>query len=147
MKKDDMYERMRARIKKWAESKEGESNKWVEYILLLPDLLHLFCALILDPDIPAAKKAQLGMVVAYIISPIDLIPEGLLGPVGLVDDLALAAFVINQLINEVDESVVLRHWKGEGDLLAIVRNLVATADEMIGSGLWERLKAMVKGKA
>lgn len=144
MKKNDIYERMRSQIQKWAASKEGESNEWVEYVLLLPDLLHLFCSLVLDPDVPAAQKAKLGVVVAYIISPLDLIPEGVVGPIGLVDDLALAAFALNQLFNEIDESIVLRHWKGKGDLLAIVRNLIATADEMIGSGLLVKLKALVK---
>ena len=144
MKKTDIYERMRSQIQKWAASKEGESNKWVEYVLLLPDLLHLLCSLVLDPDVPAAQKAKLGVVVAYIISPLDLIPEGVVGPIGLVDDLALAAFALNQLFNEIDESIVLRHWKGKGDLLAIVRNLIATADEMIGSGLLVKLKALVK---
>jgi len=135
---------MRGRIEKWASTKEGKKNKWVDNILLLPDMLHLLCALTLDPEVPAKQKAKLAVAIAYIISPADLIPEGLLGPVGLIDDIALAAFAVNQILNEVDESIVLRHWKGSGDLLPIVQNLIATADEMIGSGLWNKLKSMFK---
>lgn len=146
MANNDIYERMRSRIEKWASTHEGEKHKWVDYILLLPDMLHLLCSLTLDPAVPAKQKAKLAVAIAYIISPADFIPEGLLGPVGLIDDIALAAFSVNQMLNEIDEQIVLKHWKGRGDLLSIVRNLVATADEIVGAGLWRRLKDLFSAK-
>lgn len=33
------------------------------------------------------KIAVLGFVVLYVISPIDLLPEAVLGPIGLIDDI------------------------------------------------------------
>lgn len=137
---------MRSHIERWATSEDGKRHKWVEYILLLPDMLHLLCSLTLDPEVPAKQKAKLAVAIAYIISPADLLPEAILGPVGLIDDVALAAFAINQMLNEVDEEIVMRHWKGSGDLLSIVRNLLATADEIVGSGLWKKLKDLFSAK-
>ncbi len=140
MKNNDIYDRLRAKIREWASTKEGGENKWVKYLLLLPDFLHLLCSLVLDPEVPPKQKAILGVVIAYIISPIDLIPEGIVGPVGYVDDIALAAYAINQLVNEVDKSIVLKHWKGDADLLDTLQNILATADGMLGSGLWNKIK-------
>ena len=63
-----------------------------------------------------------------------------------VEDLALAAYALNQLVNQVDEEIVLRHWRGSGDLLRRVKQILETADEMVGSGLWNKLRALVGSK-
>jgi len=143
---NDFYDRLRAKIHSWAASDEGKQSKWVEYVLLMPDMFHLLCSLILDPEIPAKHKAKLGIVIAYVISPIDLLPEGIIGPVGYLEDLALAAYALNQLVNQVDEEIVLRHWKGSADLLHRVRRILEIAEEMVGSGLWKKLRALVGSK-
>ena len=143
---NDFYDRLRAKIHSWATSDEGKQSKWVEYVLFLPDFLHLLCSLTLDPEIPVKQKAKLGIVIAYVISPIDLLPEGLIGPLGYLDDIALSAYVLNQIVNQVDEKIVLRHWKGSADLLRSVKHILEVADEMVGSGLWKKLQALVGGK-
>lgn len=139
----DTYERLRIRLQNWAETKTGKENKWLEYILLLPDLLRLLCGLTLDSDVPIAQKAKIGMAVAYIISPVDVIPEGLVGPIGYVDDVALAAYCINNLLETVDEVVILKHWKGEADLLKMCRHILAVTDDMVGAGLWSKVKGVM----
>lgn len=135
-----IYERIRARIEKWARSKNGRNSRWVDQLLALPDFVRLLFGLSLDPDVPVKHKAALGMVLAYILSPIDIVPEALFGPAGYVDDLALVAYCINQLVNHVDPRLVLRHWYGRPDLLKFCRHIIAVADEMIGEGLWRKVK-------
>jgi uncharacterized membrane protein YkvA (DUF1232 family) len=39
--------------------------------------------------------------VAYIFSPVDLIPESLLGPLGFADDAALLAYLIKRIIDKI----------------------------------------------
>jgi uncharacterized membrane protein YkvA (DUF1232 family) len=39
----------------------------------------------------------------------DLIPEAMLGPAGYVDDVALAAYVLNSIVNTTEASVVTKH--------------------------------------
>ncbi len=140
----NFYEQLRDKLHHWAASKDGQKSKWVDYILILPDFAYLLGALLLDPEIPVKHKAKLGMVIAYIISPLDLLPEGIMGPVGYTEDLALAAYVINQLLNHVDNAVVLKHWKGSGNLLEVLRRIIEVTDEMVGGGLWKKVKAMIR---
>lgn len=141
MSDNNFYEQLRAKLQRWAQTKDGQNSKWVEYLLLLPDLGYLMTALCLDPAIPAKQKAKLAMAGAYLLSPVDLLPEALIGPLGYVDDLALIAYTINQLLNHVDDSIVLKHWKGEKDLLGIIRHIIEVADEMLGTGLLSRIKS------
>lgn len=46
----------------------------------------------------------LGMVLAaiYVVSPVDLVPEAFLGPLGLADDLGVAAWLAGALLVETD---------------------------------------------
>lgn len=141
----DFYQQLRNRIKAW-EIKEGANHTWAEYILLAPDLFHLLCKLAMDKEVPSKEKAKLAAAIAYFVSPIDIIPEALVGPVGYVDDIAFAAYVLNSIIKSSNEEIVLKHWAGEKDLLIVLRDILQVADEMVGSGLWRRLKKFIESK-
>ena len=139
-RKKDFYQKLRNDIKKWLENKNASDNKWTEYIMLAPDLFHLLTKLAIDPDVPAGKKVKIAAIIAYFISPLDFLPEILLGPVGYLDDIALTVYILNDIINEIDPKVVKRNWAGEKDILVLVKTIIANANNMIGSGLWKKLK-------
>lgn len=140
----DFYQELRVKVQEWLKSDEAKNNKWAEYLLYAPDLFHLLVKLSLDPDVPAMHKAKLLAAIAYFVSPFDILPEVVLGPIGLLDDVALASWVINTMINDTNPEILNRHWAGDGDSLEIMRKILASADEMIGSGLWEKIKAKIK---
>jgi len=140
----DFYQGLRKKVVQWASSGEGQDNKWTEYILIVPDLFHLLWKLTLDPEVPRKTKVKLGIALAYFISPIDLIPEGILGPLGYTDDLVITALVLNMMINETDPYLVQKHWAGEEDILILVKRIIETADQMIGGGLVNKIKAILK---
>jgi uncharacterized membrane protein YkvA (DUF1232 family) len=117
------------------------NNKYADYLLLAPDLFHLLVKLSIDERVPSDKKAKFALVIAYFISPLDLLPELMLGPLGYLDDIALTAYVINQYINETDPSIVRELWAGDQDILTAIKNIVAGADKFIGSGLWKKLRS------
>jgi len=142
VRKRDFYQQLREQIREWLKSDEGRANRWAEYLLSAPDLFHLMWKLSADPDVPAKEKAKLAGALAYFISPIDLIPEGLLGPVGYVDDIALAAYVLNGVVNRTGPEVLARHWAGDEDVLVAIRRILAVADEMVGAGVWRKLKRL-----
>jgi uncharacterized membrane protein YkvA (DUF1232 family) len=141
---EDFYQALRARISEWLGSK-GKGFKHAQILLLAPDLFHLLTRLLLDKRIPSAEKATLGAALAYFLSPLDVLPEALLGPAGYVDDVALAAFVLSRLMNAGHGAVAKELWAGDGDLLEAIRRILEAADEMVGSGLWERLKTRFRG--
>jgi uncharacterized membrane protein YkvA (DUF1232 family) len=107
---------------------------------LAPDLFHLLCKLMLEKDIPKAKKVKLAGVIAYFILPVDLLPEALFGPVGYLDDIALTAYVLNDIINDVNPEIVTRNWAGEREILNLVKTILVNSDKMVGSGLWRKIR-------
>jgi uncharacterized membrane protein YkvA (DUF1232 family) len=140
----DFYRTLRAKVRLWTRTDTGRSSPWAEYLLLAPDLFHLLCRLAVDPEVPRAEKAKLAAAIAYFVSPLDLIPEMFLGPIGYADDVALAAYVLNGIVNQTRPEVVARHWAGDGDVLEVIRRTLAAADRLLGSGLWKRLKSLVR---
>ena len=140
----DYYQKLRKKIIRWAKSEDGENHPWMEYLMFAPDLFHLLCKLTVDDQVMVADKAKLMGAIAYFISPIDLIPEAILGPIGYVDDIALAAFVLNAIINNTDPEIVRKHWAGEEDVLEVIKKILHVADRMVGSGLWTKLKHLFR---
>ena len=140
-KQNDFYIRLRAKIEAYLEKHD---NAYTDYLLLAPDLFHLLVKLSIDDRVPAEKKAKFIVVIAYFISPLDLLPEMFLGPLGYLDDIALTAYVINQYINETDASIVRELWAGDQDILTTLKNIIATADKFIGSGLWKKIRNKFK---
>jgi len=143
-KEMDFYRKLRIKIVEWINSETGEKNKWADYILLVPDFFYLLVKLAMDSEVSMNDKAKLGLAIAYFISPIDLMPEAFLGPIGYLDDLAISAYVLNGIINNNSPEIIEKHWAGDGDALQKIRNVLAKADDMIGSGLWQKIKNTVK---
>jgi uncharacterized membrane protein YkvA (DUF1232 family) len=136
-KQEDFYLKLRKKIEAYLQKHD---SKYTEYLLLAPDLFHLLVKLSIDPRVPTDKKAKFIAVIAYFISPIDLLPELLLGPLGYLDDIALTAYVLNQYVNENDAAVVRELWAGDQDILTTLKNIISRADKVIGSGLWKKIR-------
>ncbi len=143
--KMDYYREMRSKILKWADGK-GKGYKYMPYILAAPDFFYVLVKLLLDDRVPTKEKAVLGVAIAYFIAPIDIIPEGLLGPVGYADDVVIAVWVLNRIVNEVGKDIVLEHWPGEQDMIALIQQILAQADEWLGRGAYKKLKEFLAGK-
>lgn len=141
---DDFYQQVRSKIHALVETK-GSSVKHAEFLLAGPDLLHLMCKLALDARVPAAGKALLATAIAYFVSPIDLIPEALVGPTGYLDDIALAAVVLNRLIGADGGAIAKEHWAGRGDVLDLIARILSVADKMVGAQAWAKLRQLVGG--
>ncbi len=134
-----MYTYLRKKVTGWFERK-GHRKRYGEYILLVPDLLYLLMQLIKDRRISSRSRSILLITVIYFISPIDFLPELITGPVGYLDDVTLTIFALNRILNREQSSVVRSHWKGEDDILEIVRSSLESINKMIGGGLWKQLK-------
>jgi uncharacterized membrane protein YkvA (DUF1232 family) len=133
----DFYLKMREKINYYLSKHQ---SKYADYLLLAPDLFHLLVKLSIDKRVPTEKKAKFIAVIAYFISPLDLLPEFILGPIGYLDDIALSAYILNEYINETDPSIVRELWAGDQDILTTIKNILITADKMIGSGLWKKIR-------
>ncbi len=83
-----------------------------ELLRLLPHLVRLVGRLAVDPRLPGPARIALVALAAYLLSPVDLVPD-FLPVVGVLDDVLVAAIVIDGLLNHVERELVLAHWPGD----------------------------------
>ena len=96
-----------------------------EAILLLPNVMKLLLRVVQDRRVSVRAKAFAAAVLVYVISPIDLIPDFVIG-FGKLDDLILSAVAIQHLIESAGPEIVAEHWDGSDASL----DMILTAAEM-----------------
>jgi uncharacterized membrane protein YkvA (DUF1232 family) len=94
----------------------GKRSQARELAKVVPNLLFLFRGLLKDPRVPKGSKALVWFAVAWLVSPIDLIPE-FIPVVGPLDDVIVAALVLRHVVRHTERSVVLDHWRGKASTL------------------------------
>lgn len=134
----DFYLKVREKINRWLRQgklyeKTGKwSDRFVQYLLIFPDLIHLMIKLFVDREISPLIKSYILMVFVYLISPIDVIPDFI--PVaGFVDDLLVLIVVLNKIINTAEKEVLEKiksNWAGEDDIFTKVKEIVALINEL-----------------
>lgn len=102
-----------------------------DLLLLVPDMFVLLCRLIGDGRVRVRYKLLLAGALIYFIWPFDLLPEAILGPIGYLDDLILAAYAVNTILQNTDASVLRQHWGGRSEVLVAVRRALAAADTIV----------------
>ena len=126
------YDRLRDRILKF---EPGTGSGVRDVALLFPDLVMLLHRLLRDPRVPIGSKAVALLGVSYALAPLDLLPEILLGPIGLLDDLIVVAATLSRILNQVHPDLVRAHWSGQGDALDAVHRVTAWAESWLGGAL------------
>ena len=127
-----LYDRMRASV---VRTEPGEPSTLRDLILLVPDLAVLLVRLVRDARVPRGAKVIALLGVAYLLSPIDLIPDLILGPIGLVDDLLVLAACLSRMVNYVHPDIVRSHWSGQGDALETVQRLSDWSEDLLTARL------------
>ena len=102
----------------------------VDAVLMLPNLIKLLGRLLKDPRVPRRSKMLLGGSLAYVMSPIDLLPDFI--PVaGVLDDFFLVAYALNHLIERAGQEIVIEHWDGPQDILGMIRSVLQTVTDVV----------------
>jgi uncharacterized membrane protein YkvA (DUF1232 family) len=123
-----LYDRMRAAV---VTPRSGARSGVRDGLLLLPDLTALLFRLLRDPRVPPGAKLIALFGIGYVLSPIDLLPEALLGPIGLIDDLFIVGATLSRLLNYVHPDVVRSHWSGQGDALDAIQRATGWAEQRV----------------
>ncbi len=92
---------------------------WRELLAFLPDVARLLGRIAKEPRVPWHAKAVAAGAVAYVLSPIDLIPD-FLGPVGQMDDMYIVTKALRYLFNTAGYDVVRELWSGSDDGFALL---------------------------
>ena len=93
-----------------------------EVVRLLPDLLRLLKRLATDPDMPRGIRICLVLLVAFVASPIDVIPD-FIPVIGFADDIILVALLLRWVARSAGPAALAEHWPGTADGLAAVHRL------------------------
>lgn len=136
------YDKVRKNIREYLEKKGSLAGKSGEYLLLVPDMFMLLWRLINDSRVNSKNKVLLGSGLAYYLFPLDIMPEGFLGPIGYIDDLVFGVYLLNKMLTDTDAEILREHWSGSDDILKTIQNVLNAADNLVGTDLIGKFKGM-----
>ncbi len=121
----------------------AERQWWREIALALPNLAKLLTRLARDPRVPPRSKTFAGFMAAYLVSPIDLVPD-FIPLIGKTDDILLVAFALNHMLQAAGPEVVREHWDGEDDVLDMILDVVDFAAGFVPRTIRVALNRMLR---
>ncbi|WP_309229827.1 MULTISPECIES: YkvA family protein [unclassified Blastococcus] len=93
-----------------------------EALRLLPDLVRLVRRLAADGSLPRGVRVRLWLLLGYLLSPIDLVPD-VVPVLGYADDVVVVAWALRAVVRRAGDDALARHWAGSPAGLALVRRL------------------------
>jgi uncharacterized membrane protein YkvA (DUF1232 family) len=138
------YDKLRSRIHAYLEGNGRIAEKFGDYLMLVPDMFILLWRLANDGRVNGKNKVLLGSGLVYFISPIDIVPEAIVGPIGYLDDLVFGVYILNKMLADTDVAILREHWSGSEDVLESIRKVLAAADNLVVNGVLGKLKKMAK---
>ena len=90
----------------------GAKSTVMGYIADLPKFLRLLWGLVTDPRVAVLDKLLVAGAIAYIVTPLDFIPD-FIPFLGEVDDVYLLVMSLQRLMVNAGRSVLLSHWTGD----------------------------------
>lgn len=102
------------------------------------NIVRLTSGLAKDSRVPRRNKLIFAGVAAYVVLPVDLIPDWLPG-IGRLDDLIMVCVAIDSMLNHVPKAVLDEYWEGDQQTLDTIRSVVSTAVEFVPPQLMRTL--------
>lgn len=93
-----------------------------EALRILPDVLRLVRRLATDTTLPRGIRVRLGLLLAYLAMPIDLIPD-FIPVLGYADDAIIVTAVLRAVVRRAGIDIVRKHWPGSDDGFAALSRL------------------------
>ena len=101
--------------------------------------------LLTDPRVSALDKVLLGVAAAYVVMPIDLIPD-FIPFIGQVDDVFILVLALRRLIGNAGMRVIRDHWEGPMEDLhpSALQEVIAAAAFFLPRGIRRRLRKVAR---
>jgi uncharacterized membrane protein YkvA (DUF1232 family) len=127
--------------------REGARRTLLDTIKLLPHYLRLLGGLLLDRRVSLLDKALVAGAIAYIVSPLDLIPD-FIPFLGQVDDVFLLMTSLERLVANAGPDVVYDHWRGDPQEIEAldVRAVLGAATVFLPGGVRSKLVRLVRAR-
>ena len=107
----------------WFEQRKHPARtSLMDLVRLVPDVARLLKRLSADRTVPLGVRIWLAVLLVYLISPIDLIPD-FIPVLGYADDALVVAIALRYATRRAGSESVRRHWPGTATGLAAVLRL------------------------
>ncbi len=95
-----------------------------EILRVTPDVLRLLRSLVADRSAPKDVRLVISLLFAWIVSPVDLIPEFIpvLGPL---DDIIVAVVALRYIRRRLGLAALRQRWAGSADGFALLERVIA----------------------
>ena len=104
----------------WLEQRKHPArSSFRDLLRLAPDVVRLLKRLATDRTVPWGVRVWLGVLLAYLVSPIDLIPD-FIPVLGYADDALVVAIALRFATRRAGNAAIRRHWPGTPAGLAAV---------------------------
>jgi uncharacterized membrane protein YkvA (DUF1232 family) len=90
-----------------------------DMLRLVPDVARLLKRLVFDGSVPIGVRIWLIALLAYLLSPLDLIPD-FVPVIGYADDAIMVAIAIRFATRRAGRAAIERHWPGTAEGLHAV---------------------------
>ena len=96
----------------WVQQRRlGRTVNWREIVRLVPDVVRLIRRLAADPQTPTGTRWMLGGLLAYLLLPIDVVPD-FIPVLGYADDVIAVVLVLRFAIRHAGMESIEKHWPG-----------------------------------
>ncbi len=137
----------RPRILRRRESRprSGAKRTLLGTIRQLPSYLRLLAGLLTDGRVSALDRLLVVSAVAYIVSPLDFIPD-IIPFFGQVDDVFLLVMAIQRLVKRAGRDTVLDYWRGDPRAIsdASLAAVVGAAAFFLPGRTTQRLRRLIQ---
>jgi uncharacterized membrane protein YkvA (DUF1232 family) len=125
--------------------RSGAKHAVAHYIAQLPKYLRLLAGLLTDRRVSIVDKLLVGAAIAYIVAPIDFLPD-LVPFLGQVDDVYLLVLALQRLMRNAGRQVVLAHWTGDASDLGMsnLQRVLAAAAFFLPGRMRRRLRGVAR---
>lgn len=142
---DVLEKRARRAKRKLARQASGAKRTILDTVRLFPQYGQLLWGLITDRRVDVVDKLLLGAALAYVVMPLDLIPD-YIPFFGEVDDVYVLVLAVRRLMKNAGSRVVRDHWTGSLKELsaANLRTVLAAAVFFLPRRSRRRLRAVLR---
>ena len=136
-----LYDRVRAAL---ASAQPVGRSGIADVLMLFPDLTVLLARLLRDRRVPMGSKLIALVGLGYVLSPLDLLPALLFGPLGWLDDALVVTAALSRILNDVHPDIVRSHWSGKGDALVAIQRVAGWSRGLVGGRVRDVVRVAVR---
>lgn len=114
-----------------------------DYLFIIPDMAALLYRLLKDKRVSLKTKLIISGAIAYIAFPTDIIPDKI--PfIGKIDEIAVAFFALERIIDDVSINIILENWEGKNDIVLVIKNIIEYVVNFTGAKNVEKVYNFVE---